>query len=98
MGPRSYLFSEKKRKRHLLETEAVFNSPLYEKGTYLQIGPMTSILECGMMSYYSTTQFYKSTPATFSGNCLQINLRGITSFEFKKKAKTRKARGQEGGQ
>ena len=36
-----------------------------------------------MTSYYSTTQFYKPTPATFSGNSLQINLRRITSVDFK---------------
>ena len=36
-----------------------------------------------MTSYYSIMQFYKSTPATFSGNSLQINQRRITSVDFK---------------
>ena len=38
----------------------LYTLSLYEKGTYLQIGPMTSeILGGGMTSYYSTTQHYK---------------------------------------
>ena len=36
-----------------------------------------------MTSYYSTMQFYKPTPATFSGNSLKINLQRITSLDFK---------------
>ena len=43
------------------------------KGTYPQIGPMTSILECGMTSYYSTTQFYKKETSSLLRYLYELN-------------------------
>ena len=63
--------------------EAVFSSPLYEKERTYKLGLWRHILESGndvILLYYEILQ---STPATFSGNSLQINLRWITSVDFK---------------
>ena len=44
-----------------------------QKGTYLQIGPMTSNLECGMTSYYSTTKFYKKETSNLLRYLYKLN-------------------------
>ena len=54
----------KRSQRHLLDWKAVFKSSLYERGTWpCKIGP------------YSTTIFYNTTLATWSGISTRLSLR-----------------------